>query len=384
MDFTLLFTEILRGFSSFGLGNAVMVVVGLVLIYLAVAKEYEPVLLLPIGFGCILANIGMAVNMAPDACTAAGQNMLTVLYCAGIKTELFPLLIFVGVGAMIDFSPLLSMPKMIILGVPPHFNIFATLILSTLLGFDLKQGASIGVIGAMDGPTAIFVTTKLAPELLGPIAVAAYAYMSLVPIIQPPIMRLLTTKKERAIRMEYSPRPVSKRALVSLPIIVTVVVCLMAPQAAPLIATLMLGNFLRESGVVDRLSKSAQNEIINVSTLFLGLTIGATMTAESFLNWQTLGVLALGLFAFVVGTASGLLFAKLMNFFSGGKINPLIGACGVSAFPMSARLSAKMALDTDYNNFILMHALGSNTGGQLASVVAGSVLLVLVTSLVGM
>jgi oxaloacetate decarboxylase beta subunit len=384
MDFTPLITEIFRGFSNFGPGNAVMVTVGLILIYLAIAKEYEPVLLLPIGFGCILANIGMAVNMAPDACSAADQNIMTVLYCAGIKTELFPLLIFIGVGAMIDFSPLLAMPQMVLLGVPAHFNIFATLILATLLGFDLKQGASIGVIGAMDGPTAIFVTTKLAPELLGPIAVAAYAYMSLVPIIQPPIMRLLTTKKERAIRMAYSPRPVSKLALVLLPIIVTIVVSLIAPQAAPLIATLMLGNLLRECGVVDRLSKAAQNEIINISTLFLGLAIGATMTAASFLNWQTLGILALGLFAFITGTASGLLVAKVMNFFSGGKINPLIGACGVSAFPMAARLSAKLALDTDYDNFILMHALGSNTGGQLASVVAGSVLLVLVTSLVGM
>lgn len=382
MDLTLLFSELLRGFTNFTLGSSVMIVVGIILIYLAVAKEYEPVLLLPIGFGCILANLGMSVNMAPEACSAVGeQNILTVLYCAGIKTELFPLLIFVGVGAMIDFSPLLAMPQMVLLAIPAHFNIFATLILSTLLGFDLRQGASIGVIGAMDGPTAIFVTTKLAPELLGPIAVAAYAYMSLVPIIQPPIMRLLTTKKERSIRMEYSPRPVTHRALVMLPIIVTVVVSLIAPQAAPLIATLMLGNFLRESRVVDRLSKSAQNEIINVSTLFLGLVIGATMTAEKFLNWQTLGVLALGLFAFIVGTASGLLFAKLMNLFSGGKINPLIGACGISAFPMAARLSAKMALDTDQDNFILMHALGSNTGGQLASVVAGSVLLVLVATI---
>jgi sodium ion-translocating decarboxylase beta subunit len=382
MDLTPLFTELLRGFTNFSLGNAVMIVVGLILIYLAVAKGYEPVLLLPIGFGCILANLGLGVNMAPAACsTVSDQNILTVLYCAGIKTELFPLLIFVGVGAMIDFSPLLAMPQMVMLAVPCHFNIFATLILSTLLGFDLRQGASIGVIGAMDGPTAIFVTTKLAPELLGPIAVAAYAYMSLVPIIQPPIMRLLTTKKERAIHMEYSPRPVSHRALVALPIIVTVVVCLIAPQAAPLIATLMLGNFLRESRVVDRLSKSAQNEIVNVSTLFLGLVIGATMTSEKFLNLQTIGVLALGLFAFVVGTASGLLFAKLMNFFSGGKINPLIGACGISAFPMAARLSAKMALDEDQDNFILMHALGSNTGGQLASVVAGSVLLVLVATI---
>jgi sodium ion-translocating decarboxylase beta subunit len=235
----------------------------------------------------------------------------------------------------------------------------------------------------MDGPTAIFVTSKLAPELLGPIAVAAYAYMSMVPIIMPPIMRLLTTKKERAIRMEYTPRPVSKTALMIFPVIVTILVSLIAPQAAPLIATLMLGNFLRESGVVERLNKAAQNEIINVSTLFLGLAIGATMTAGSFLNFQTLGVLALGLFAFIVGSASGLIMAKVMNLFTRTKINPLIGACGISAFPMAARLSAKMALETDYDNFILMHALGSNTGGQLASVVAGSVLLVLVSSLTG-
>ena len=321
--------------------------------------------------------------MSPDACSLADQSFITTLYCAGIKTELFPLLIFVGVGGMIDFSPLLAMPKMVLFAAAAHFNIFATLIVAALFGFDLSQSASIGVIGAMDGPTAIFVTTKLAPELLGPIAVAAYAYMSMVPIIMPPIMRLLTTKKERMIRMEYTPRPVSKRTLIIFPIIVTVVVSLIAPQAAPLIATLMLGNFLRESGVVERLNKAAQNEIINVSTLFLGLAIGATMTAESFLNLQTLGVLALGLFAFIVGSASGLVMAKLMNLFTRTKINPLIGACGISAFPMAARLSAKMALDTDYDNFILMHAIGSNTGGQLASVVAGSVLLVLVTAFTG-
>ncbi|MDD1749241.1 MAG: sodium ion-translocating decarboxylase subunit beta, partial [Methanothrix sp.] len=282
MDFTSLLQEISRGITNFTLGNAVMIVIGLILVYLAVAKEYEPVLLLPIGFGCILANLGMAVNMGSNACSLADQNMFTTLYCAGIKTELFPLLIFVGVGGMIDFSPLLAMPKMVLFAAAAHFNIFATLIVAALFGFDLSQSASIGVIGAMDGPTAIFVTTKLAPELLGPIAVAAYAYMSMVPIIMPPIMRLLTTKKERAIRMEYTPRPVSKRALIIFPIIVTVVVSLIAPQAAPLIATLMLGNFLRESGVVDRLNKAAQNEIINVSTLFLGLAIGATMTAESF------------------------------------------------------------------------------------------------------
>jgi sodium ion-translocating decarboxylase beta subunit len=382
MDLTPLLTELSRGFASFGLGNAIMVVAGLILIYLAIAKEYEPNLLIPIGVGCILANIGMAVAMDSQgtvSCTL-DQNFLTILYCAGIKTELFPLLIFVGVGAMIDFTPLLAMPQMVVLGAAGQFGIYATLILATFLGFDLKQSASIGVIGAIDGPTAIFVATKLAPELLGAIAVAAYSYMSLIPVIQPPIMKLLTTRKERLIRMEYSPRPVSKRALVIFPIVVTVVISLLAPQAAPLIATLMLGNFLRVSGVVERLNKSVQNELINMSTLFLGLTIGATMTAARFLNWQTAGVLGLGLLAFIIDTAAGLLFGKLMAVISRGKINPLIGACGISAFPMAARLSAKTALDEDFDNYILMHAMGSNTAGQLGSVVAGGLLLVLATS----
>ena len=384
MDFNPLIAEILRGFSNFTLGNAVMIAVGLILVYLAVAKEYEPVLLLPIGFGCILANVGMAVNMSPNACGLPDQNMFTTLYCAGIKTELFPLLIFVGVGAMIDFSPLLAMPHMVLLGAAGQFGIYATLILASLLGFKLNEAASIGVIGAIDGPTAIFVTSKLAPELLGPIAVAAYSYMSLIPIIQPPIMRLLTTKKERLIRMEYSPRPVSKQTLIAFPFVVTVVISLIAPQAAPLIATLMLGNLLRESGVVDRLNKAAQNEIINIATLFLGLTIGATMSAEKFINVQTLGILVLGLLAFVIDTVAGLMFGKLMALITHGKINPLIGACGISAFPMAARLSAKMALDEDYENFILMHAMGSNTAGQLGSVVAGGLLLVLASSFMGL
>ncbi len=382
MDFTPLLNELGRGFANFGIGNAIMVVAGLILIYLAIAKEYEPNLLIPIGVGCILANIGMAVAMDSQgsvSCTL-DQNFLTILYCAGIKTELFPLLIFVGVGAMIDFTPLLAMPQMVVLGAAGQFGIYATLILATFLGFDLKQSASIGVIGAIDGPTAIFVATKLAPELLGAIAVAAYSYMSLIPVIQPPIMKLLTTRQERLIRMEYAPRQVSRRALIIFPIVVTVIISLLAPQAAPLIATLMLGNFLRVSGVVERLNKSVQNELINMSTLFLGLTIGATMTASRFLNWQTAGVLGLGLLAFVIDTAAGLLFGKLMKVISRGKINPLIGACGISAFPMAARLSAKSALDEDFDNFILMHAMGSNTAGQLGSVVAGGLLLVLATS----
>jgi oxaloacetate decarboxylase beta subunit len=275
---------------------------------------------------------------------------------------------------------------MVLLGAAGQFGIFGTLILATLLGFPLNEAASIGVIGAIDGPTAIFVTSKLAPELLGPIAVAAYSYMSLIPIIQPPVMRLMTTRKERLIRMDYAPRPVSNLVVVSFPIVVTVAISLIAPSAAPLIAALMLGNLLKESGVVERLNKAAQNEIINIATLFLGLAIGATMTADKFIyspvdgvQWKTLMILGLGLLAFIVDTIAGLLFGKLMMVLSGGKINPLIGACGISAFPMAGRLSAKMAQEEDFDNFILMHAMGSNTAGQLGSVIAGGVLLALVT-----
>lgn len=373
MDFSLLIEQITRGFASFTLGNALMIAVGLVLVALAVIKEYEPVLLLPIGFGCIIANLGMSASQE--------GGLMYYLYKAGIETELFPLLIFVGVGAMIDFRPLLAMPKMVLLGAAGQFGIYGTLILATAIGYPLSQAASIGVIGAIDGPTAIFVASKLAPEMLGPIAVAAYSYMSLVPIIQPPIMRLMTTRKERLIRMEYAPRPVSSRAVILFPIIVTVLISLLAPDAAPLIATLMLGNLLKESGVVDRLSKAAQNEIINIATLFLGLSIGATMTADKFLRVETLGILVLGALAFVLDTVAGLLFGKLMSFITGGKINPLIGACGISAFPMAGRLSAKMAQEEDFENFILMHAMGANTAGQLGSVIAGGLLLALVSGM---
>jgi oxaloacetate decarboxylase beta subunit len=303
------------------------------------------------------------------------------MYKAGILTELFPLLIFVGVGAMIDFSPLLAQPKMVLLGAAGQFGIFGTLILASLLGFPLNQAASIGVIGAIDGPTAIFVGAKLAPELLAPIAVAAYSYMSLIPIIQIPIMRLLTTREERLIRMEYAPKPVSRRTVIIFPVAITLVAGLLVPDAVPLVGMLMLGNLLRESGVVERLRKAAENEIINVATLFLGLTVGATMSAESFLNWQTLGILGLGLVAFILDTAMGLLFGKLMSVLSGRKINPLIGAAGISAFPMAGRLAAQMAQEEDFENFILMHAMGANTAGQLGSVMAGGVLLALVSGL---
>jgi len=375
MNFAELLPELLKGLANFSLGNAVMVTAALILIYLAVFKEIEPVLLLPIGFGCLLANI-------PLAGMTAAEGMMGVLYEAGIKTELFPLLIFVGVGAMIDFSPLLAQPRMVLLGAAGQFGIFGTLMLAIALGFPLNQAASIGVIGAIDGPTSIFVATKLAPELLAPIAVAAYSYMSLIPIIQPPLMRLLTTKRERLVQMEYTPKPISKKTLILFPIILTLVVGLLVPEATPLISMLMLGNLLKVSGVVDRLSKAAENEIINISTLFLGLAIGATMNASAFLNWDTGKIMLLGLIAFTLDTAAGLLFGKLMCVASGYKINPLIGAAGISAFPMAGRLAAKTANDEDPNNFILMHAMGANTAGQLGSVIAGGILLAIASKLI--
>ncbi len=370
-----LIPELLKGLLHFTWGNAVMIAAALILINLAIYREIEPVLLLPIGFGCLLANI-------PLAGMTAAEGILAVLYNAGIATELFPLLIFVGVGAMIDFSPLLAQPRMALLGAAGQFGIFGTLILAVALGFPLNQAASIGVIGAIDGPTSIFVASQLAPELLAPIAVAAYSYMSLIPIIQPPLMRLLTTKRERQIRMEYTPRPISKKTLGFFPILLTLVIGLLVPEATPLIAMLMLGNLLKVSGVVERLSKAAQNEIINIATLFLGLTIGATMSASSFLNLATVQILGLGLVAFVLDTIAGLLFGKLMTVVSGYKINPLIGASGISAFPMAGRLAAKVANDEDQDNFILMHAMGANTAGQLGSVIAGGILLAIVSKLV--
>jgi carboxybiotin decarboxylase len=376
MELSLLFEELTKGLLNFSWGNALMIVIGGVLIALAILKEYEPVLLLPIGFGCILANI-------PLTGMTDGSGLFGVLYRAGISTELFPLLIFIGVGAMIDFSPLLSQPQLVLLGAAGQFGIFGTLILAVLIGFPLNQAASIGVIGAIDGPTSIFVASKLAPELLAPIAVAAYSYMSLVPIIQPPIMRLMTTKAERRIRMDYAPRPVSRRARILFPIVVTLVVGILVPDATPLISMLMLGNLLRESGVVDRLNKAAQNEIANIATLFLGTTIGSTMSAESFLNITTMSILLLGLIAFALDTVAGLFFGKIMAFVSKGKINPLLGAAGISAFPMAGRLVSQLAQDEDFDNYLLMHAMGANTAGQLGSVMAGGVLLAIVSGVIG-
>jgi len=372
MDWPTLLQELTKGLTSIELGNVVMMIVGGVLIYLAIAKEYEPVLLLPIGVGAVLANIpltGMGIGEA--------HGLFDILYQAGIANELFPLLIFVGVGAMTDFGPLLENPFTVLLGAAGQFGIFGTLLVATLLGFDIKEAASIGIIGSADGPTSIYVAARLAPHMLAPIAVAAYSYMSLVPVIQPPVMRLLTTKEERRIRMAYTSRPVSKLTRILFPIVVTLVSGLLVPLATPLISMLMFGNLLREAGVVERLSQTAQNELINVVTIFLGLTIGATMTASSFLNWETIKIIVLGLVAFTLDTAGGLLFGKLMCVLSGRRINPLIGAAGISAFPMSARVVHKFAQDEDFENFLLMHAMGANTAGQIGSVMAGGVVLAL-------
>lgn len=354
--------------------NLVMIGVGSVLIYLAIAKHYEPVLLLPIGFGAILANL-------PLTGITEGDGFLAVLREAGVANELFPLLIFIGIGAMTDFGPLMENPKMALLGAAGQLGIYVTLMLALVLNFPMNQAASIGIIGAIDGPTAIYVTNKLAPELLGAIALAAYSYMSLVPIIQPPVMRLMTTDREKKVRMPYTRRKVSRTARILFPIIVTLVISLLSPQASPLIATLMLGNLLRESRVVDRLSNSAQNEITNVTTLFLGLAVGGTLNGNAFIRVETLYILAIGLFAFVMDTFGGVLFGKLMYVLSGKKFNPLIGAAGISAFPMSARVVQRVGQEYDYENYLLMHAMGANTAGQLGSVIAGGVLLALVTQI---
>ena len=367
MDFSKLLV-LLDAFKALQWQNLVMIAVGGVLIYLAIAKDYEPTLLLPIGFGAMLANLPLT------GATAAG-GWLKNLYDAGIVTELFPLFIFIAIGAMTDFGPLLENPKMALLGAAGQFGIFGTLLLALVLGFKLNEAASIGIIGAIDGPTAIYVSSKLAPQLLGPITVCAYSYMSLVPIIQPPVMRVMTSKAEKTVHMPYTIKPVSHIVRVLFPIVVTVVVSLIAPKASPLIASLMFGNLIRESGAVDRLNDAAQNELANLTTLFLGLVIGSTMGGVEFLKPQTLLILALGLLAFVLDTFGGVLLGKLMYVISGKKFNPLIGAAGISAFPMSARIVQRFGQEYDYNNFLLMHAMGANAAGQLGSVIAGGVVL---------
>jgi oxaloacetate decarboxylase beta subunit len=350
--------------------SLIMIGVAMILLYLGIAKDYEPLLLVPIGAGCMLANLPLSPLIADD-------GMLRLLYKMGIENELFPLLIFIGIGALTDFGPLLENPRMVLIGAAGQFGIFMTLILALLLGFTQKEAASIGIIGAIDGPTSIYVSGILAPHLLGPITVAAYSYMALVPIIMPPVMKLLTTEKERRIRMPYSQRKISRRTRILFPIIVTVLVGTLVPFATPLIGMLMLGNLMRESGAVERLTGASSAEIANVVTLFLGLAIGSTMVGAEFLKPSTLAVLVLGILAFGVDTATGVVFGKVLNVLSGGKFNPLIGAAGISAFPMAARVVQRVAAKEDFENFVLMHAMGANAAGQVASVVAGGVLLAL-------
>ena len=361
---------LLKGVNAVTWQSLVMLGVSFVLMYLAIAKDYEPLLLLPIAAGCMLANLPLSPLMAED-------GMLKVLYNMGITNELFPLLIFVGIGALTDFGPLLENPRLVLLGAAGQFGIFLTLILALLLGFTPNEAASIGIIGAIDGPTSIYVSGILAPHMLGPITVAAYSYMSLVPIILPPIIRLLTTKNERLIRMPYSSRKISRRTRIMFPIVVTVLVGTLVPFATPLIGMLMLGNLMKESGAVERLTKASAGEIANAVTLFLGLAIGSTMVGAEFLKTSTLAILVLGIIAFGVDAAAGVLFAKLLNWLSGGKVNPIIGAAGISAFPMAARVVQRVAQEEDFENFLLMHAMGANAAGQVASVVAGGVLLAL-------
>ncbi len=350
--------------------SLVMIGVSFVLFYLGIGKNYEPLLLLPIAAGCLLANLPLSPLIADD-------GMLSVLYRMGIVNELFPLLIFIGIGALTDFGPLLENPRLVLLGAAGQFGIFLTLVAALLLGFSRPEAASIGIIGAIDGPTSIYVSGLLAPHLLGPITVAAYSYMSLVPIILPPIMKLLTTPQERRIRMPYSQRKVSRRTRILFPIVVTVLVGTLVPFATPLIGMLMLGNLMKESGAVERLTNASAQEIANTVTLFLGLAIGSTMLGTEFLKPGTLAILVLGIVAFTVDGVAGVLFAKLLNRLSGGKVNPLIGAAGISAFPMAARVVQKVAQEEDFENFLLMHAMGANAAGQIASVVAGGVLLAL-------
>ena len=363
--------ELIIGILAFDLKMAGMMVIGLILIYLAIKKDYEPALLLPIGFGTILANI-------PFSSAIGEHGPLTILFNAGISTELFPLLIFIAIGAMIDFSILLRNPFMLLFGAAAQFGIFFTLIMATILGFDIKEAASIGIIGAADGPTSIYVANRFAQHLLAPITVAAYSYMALVPIIQPPIIRLLTTKDERKIRMDTFGGTVPKSVKIIFPVAITIIVGIIAPTAVALVGFLMFGNLLRECGVLNKLANSAQNELSSLVTILLGITIASTMTAEQFLKLETLFIFGLGLVAFIFDTAGGVLFAKFLNLFLKKKVNPMIGAAGISAFPMSARVIQKMGQQEDRQNFLLMPATTANVAGQIGSVVAGGLILALV------
>jgi oxaloacetate decarboxylase beta subunit len=354
-------------------GQGLMLLIGMLLLYLAIVKKFEPLLLLPIGFGAILANI-------PGAGIAEGAGILHVFYVVGIESGAFPLIIFMGVGALTDFGPLLANPKTLLLGAAAQFGIFATLLGAiglTALGifdFSLTDAAAIGIIGGADGPTSIYVASKLAPDLLGAIAVASYSYMALVPLIQPPIMRALTTEKERQIKMVQL-REVSRTEKIVFPVMLLMLVALLLPDAAPLLGMFAFGNLMKESGVVDRLSDTTQNALINIVTIFLGLAVGSKLMADTFLQAETLGILVLGMIAFAIGTACGLLMAKLMNIFSKNKVNPLIGSAGVSAVPMAARVSNKVGLETDPHNFLLMHAMGPNVAGVIGSAIAAGIMI---------
>lgn len=382
------FTNFIKstGFANINWQTILMIFIACVLLYLAIVKQFEPLLLLPIAFGMLLTNLPGAGLFNTDL-FAGGHvhwesfvdkgGLLDYLYL-GVKLGIYPCLIFVGVGAMTDFGPMLANPKSLLLGAAAQLGIFATYLAAIGLGFTPQESASIGIIGGADGPTAIFLTSKLAPELLGPIAVAAYSYMALVPVIQPPIMRLLTTKKERAIRMKQL-RIVSKKEKIIFPIFATAFISLLLPPAAPLIGSLMLGNLMKESGVVERLSKTVQNELMNIVTIFLGITVGATATASAFLNLQTIEIMVIGVLAFSFGTAGGLLLAKFMNLFTKEKINPLIGSAGVSAVPMAARVSQVVGQETDPGNFLLMHAMGPNVAGVIGSAVAAGLMLTMLS-----
>jgi len=351
--------------------QVVMWAIGALLIYLAIKKDMEPTLLLPMGFGAILVNL-------PLSGAIGEEGVIDILFNAGIANELFPLLLFIGIGAMIDFGPLLSTPTLMLFGAAAQFGIFFTLGMARFFGFDLQDAASIAIIGAADGPTSIFVANYYGTKFLGAITVAAYSYMALVPVIQPPVIKLLTTKKERLIRMPYKPKNVSKRTKILFPIIITVVTGLFAPMSVSLIGFLMFGNLIRECGVLDNLSETAQKVLANLVTIFLGITISTKMQANQFLQVDTLMIIGLGLIAFIVDTAGGVLFAKFLNLFTKNKINPMIGAAGISAFPMSARVVHKMGLKEDNQNFLLMHSIGVNVSGQIASVIAGGLILNLI------
>ncbi|MFO7459173.1 MAG: sodium ion-translocating decarboxylase subunit beta [Desulfatiglandales bacterium] len=357
-----------KGFLNLDWHSVVMLFLGCLLLWLGIKKECEPLLLVPIGFGCILVNVPLSEVMGEE-------GFLRTIYNMGIANELFPLLIFVGIGAMTDFGPLLANPSTFLLGAAGQFGIFITLALALALGFPQLDAVAIGIIGACDGPTAIYVTAKYAPHLLGAVSVAAYSYMSLVPVIQPPIMKLLTTEKERNTIMPSMTGTVSKTTKLLFPLVITVIGGLIAPQGLPLLGTIMLGNLMRESGVVSRLTKASENEIANVVTLFLGLAIGATMAGDAFLRPQTLIILCLGLFAICLDTVCGVCFGKLMRVVGGGKINPLIGAAGISAFPMSARVVQREGQKYNRKSYLLMHAMGANAGGQVGSVIAAAVML---------